>query len=346
MSQVFDPSAAARPQSGLFGLDCERERSAVHVLGVPFDATTSFRKGTAGGPHAILRASHQVDLFDVVTGRPYEAGIWMAPLDPQIEAWNRAATAAAQPVIDAGGVANAPECADAARKVDAIQELLNDWVEARTRAALDAEKLVALVGGDHSVSFGAIRAHADRYPGLGILQIDAHADLRPAYEGFTWSHASILHNVTTRLDDVGAVLAVGIRDLSQEELKTIRNSRDRIRAVFGHEWGAARLRGEDLRRIVRRALVPLPHEVYVTFDVDGLDPALCPNTGTPVPGGLTWDEAMLWLEELVLSGRTVVGCDLTEVAPAAPDDAGSGWDEIVGARLLYRLIGLGLQSRA
>jgi len=343
MTQVFDPSAAARPESGLFGLDDEPERAAVHVLGVPFDATTSYRKGAAGGPRAILAASHQVDLYDPLVGRPYRSGIWMAPVDSRVEAWNRDATAAATPVIEAGGVENAPQHAEDARRVDAIGELLNDWVEARARAAIDAGKLFALVGGDHSVPFGAIRAHADSYPGMGILHVDAHADLRPAYQGFTWSHASILHNVTTRLDRVGRVLSVGVRDLCEEEHDAIRGSRGRIEAVLGHEWAAARLRGEDLRRVVRRALSVLPGDVYVTFDVDGLEPALCPNTGTPVPGGLTWDEAMLWLQELRASGRRIVGCDLTEVAPAPSGDAdetpGSGWDEIVGARLLYRLIG-------
>jgi len=97
---------------------------------------------------------------------------------------------------------------------------------------------------------------------------------------------------------------------------------------------------------VRRTLQDLPERVYVTFDIDGLDPALCPSTGTPVPGGLGWNEAMLWLDELVLSGRRLVGFDLNEVAPAAGIEPGTGWDENVGARLLYRLIGFCLRSQA
>ena len=344
MSQVFDPAAAARPDSGLFGLDASPEAAHVHVLGVPFDATTSFRKGTARGPDAILLASHQVDLFDALTGRPYAAGLWMAPLDPRVAAWNVEASAAAQPVIDAGGVAADAALAAEARRVDAIQEQLNAWVEARTAEALDRNKLAVLVGGDHSVPFGAIAAHATRHPGMGLLHIDAHADLRVAYEGFTWSHASILHNVVSRLDAVARILQVGLRDLSEEERDAIDGSDGRIEAVYGHEWAAARMRGEDLRRVVRRALAGLPREVYVTFDIDGLDPALCPNTGTPVPGGLGWDEAMLWLEELVASGRRIVGCDLNEVAPTPGGVPGTGWDEIVGARLLYRMIGFALVS--
>ena len=92
MASSFNPSAAAGPHSGLFGLKSSSDSAGVHVLGVPFDATTSFRKGAARGPAAILAASHQVDLFDAVTGKPYEAGIWMAPLDPLIEGWNREAS--------------------------------------------------------------------------------------------------------------------------------------------------------------------------------------------------------------------------------------------------------------
>ena len=345
MPQVFDPSAASRPDSGIFGLESIPEHALVHVLGVPFDATTSYRPGTAAGPAAILAASRQVDLFDAQLGRVYEAGITMEPLDAQVVSWNQEARVAAQPIIAAGGVEQDPGLAKSAKKVDAVQELLNDWVEARARAALDAGKLFCVVGGDHSVPFGSIRAHAQRYPGMGILHFDAHADLREAYEGFTWSHASILFNVMTRVDEVESLVQVGVRDLSELEHATIEGSHGRIGTVFGHEWAAARLSGEDLRRVVRRALEPLPREVYVTFDVDGLEPSLCPNTGTPVPGGLSWDEAMLWLDELVLSGRRILGCDLTEVAPASPKTAGEGLDEIVGARLLYKLIGFALRSR-
>ncbi len=341
---TFDPSAAARPGSGLFGLDGGPEAARVHVLPVPFDATTSFRKGAARGPAAILAASHQVDLFDLTTGRPYEAGIWMAPIPAEVLAWNDQATALAQPVIDAGGLENDPGLAKEVARVDALQQELDAWVYARTAASLDAGKWCALVGGDHSVPFGALKAHVERHPGMGVLHVDAHADLRVAYEGFPRSHASILSNVVGELvgdGRIAQVLQVGLRDLSQEERAAIDG--ERVRAMFDRDWADARLRGADLRALVRRELAGLPREVYVTFDVDGLDPTLCPSTGTPVPGGLLWHEAMLWLEELVATGRRIVGCDLCEVAPGE-GEPGEGWDEIVGARLLYRLIGFGLRS--
>jgi agmatinase len=341
----FDPNAAAAPGSGLFGLSDDPKGARVHVVGVPFDATTSFRKGTARGPAAILAASRQVDLFDAMNGRPYTAGLWMAPLAPEVARWNEEASRAAEPVIAAGGVAADAKLLKATERVDAIQTELNRWVEARANEILDHGKLCALVGGDHSVPFGAIQAHATRFPGLGLLHFDAHADLRPAYEGFTWSHASILRNVVERIDAVAKVVQVGIRDFSEEERDFIAGSGGRIETLFDLEWADAKHSGHNLKALVRRTIAALPANVYVTFDVDGLEPALCPSTGTPVPGGLDWNEAMLWLDELVRSGRRIVGFDLNEVAPAADSTDGAGWDENVGARLLYRLIGFALRSQ-
>ncbi len=322
-SSSFDPDAAAAAGTGIYGLSSTPEEARVHLLPVPFDATASYRKGAAQGPAAIEVASRQVDLFDPVTGRPYEAGIWMAPDDGRVRAWNDEAATA-----------------DVAR-VNAIGDELNAWVRDAAEEALIARKLFGVVGGEHSVPFGSIEAHAARFPGMGVLHIDAHADLREAYGGCTWSHASILHNVVTRIDSIASVLQVGVRDLCGAEEAAIRAT-PKVTTLFDHEWAAARFAGHRLHSIVRASLRALPHNVYVTFDIDGLDPSLCPNTGTPVPGGLTWQEVMLWLGELVATGRRIVGFDVVEVAPGSDRPPGEGLDEIIGARLLYRLIGFAL----
>lgn len=327
MSTGFDPDAAAEPGSGVFGLPHGPEEARTHVIPVPFDATASYRKGAARGPAAILRASRQVDLFDLATGRPYEQGIWMAEPDARIAAWNEEATALG--TTDLG-------------RVNAIGTEVNAVVEAAVAEALDAGRLPAVVGGDHSVPFGAFRAAAQRHPGLGILHFDAHADLRRAYEGFEWSHASIFRNVVDRIAEVERIVQVGVRDVGERELETIRSSPERIRTLFDAEWAAAALEGRDRRALVREWIGALPERVWVSFDVDGLDPALCPNTGTPVPGGLSWHDALLWLEELGRSDRRVVGVDLCEVNPGATSAREDSWDAIVGARLLYRLIGTAL----
>jgi agmatinase len=350
-TSAFDPSAAAAADSGLFGLPHGRDEAAVHVLPAPFDATASYRKGAWKGPAAVLRASRQVDLFDLEHGRPYEAGIWMAPdEDGAIEGLNARASALADAVIASGGeVAGDARLESALAQVDALGARVNELVRARTLEVYERGALPALVGGDHSTPFGAIQVAAERHPGLGLLHFDAHADLRVAYEGFAWSHASIMDNVLRHIDGVARIVQIGVRDLCEEERDAIDGSGGRVRTLYDRDWQRAKLERSDLRALVRAHLAHLPREVWLSFDIDGLDPVLCPNTGTPVPGGLAWGETMLWLEELAASGRRVVGLDLNEVNPGpawepahARDDA---WDAIVGARLLYRLIATALATR-
>ena len=343
----FDPNAAALPGSGIYSLLATPEESAVHVLAVPFDATASYRQGAWRGPGAIVRASRQVDLFDAFAGRPYESGIALLESDGRIERLQREAARLARGVIDAGGqVAGDPALERALRRVNAIGDEVNAIVLEASRAILAAGKLPALVGGDHSTPFGAIEACAELHPGLGVLHFDAHADLRESYEGFEWSHASIMDNVTRRIAGVGKLIQVGIRDFCEAEVERIRGSGGRIVTVFDRDLARARWLDRNLGDVIQRTLAQLPEHVYVSFDIDGLDPALCPNTGTPVPGGLSWDEAGLWLEALARSGRRVVGLDLNEVNPGSASDDEDSWDAMVGARLLYRMIGVALMTRA
>jgi agmatinase len=340
MTSRFDPDAAARPGSGPFGLDHSAEDALIHILPVPFDATTSYRDGAAFGPDAILAATHQVELADLQFGQPYRAGLHWLEADPRIAEWNAEAREYAEPIIARGGMIDGdPDMTRALQRVDELGAKVNEHVTERTNAILAAGKRPLIVGGDHSVPYGAICAAAQLHPGLGILHFDAHADLRVAFEGFRWSHASILHNVLEDAHELEALLQVGLRDLGQAEVERI-HSDPRVHAVFDHEWAAARLAGLDQVSFVRDRIALLPDTVWVTFDVDGLDPVLCPGTGTPVPGGLDWNEAALWLKTLADSGRTVVGADLVEVRPGDSGDAEDSWDAIVGARLLYRLAAL------
>lgn len=345
MDADFDPDDAATPESGLFGLPHGPAEAEVHVVPVPFDATTSYRKGTACAPQAILAASHQVELFDLHAGQPYEAGITLLEADPAIEGLNREACELARGVLAVAGHISGDEFLqrDLAR-VNTIGAEVNQSVRSSVDGILEAGKLPGVLGGDHSVAFGAIAACAERSRGLGILHFDAHADLREAYEGFVWSHASIMHNVLRWIDGIERVVQVGVRDMGRSEYAAIQDSGGRVHALSDRQWAEARFEGRELPALVHETIALLPDEVYVSFDIDGLDPALCPNTGTPVPGGLSWQEANLWLEQLAASGRRVVGFDLTEVNPG-DGDPGSSWDAIVGARLLYRLIGTALSSR-
>jgi len=318
----FDPDAAAVAGAGIYGLPFTAKESRVVIVPVPFEATTSYGGGTSGGPKAVLEASRQVDLHDHETGRPYEAGIAMLDIPKNIVRWNRDAKRARKKAVNAYG------------------DKVNAWVYAKTRELLDAGKMPVILGGDHSVPFGAIRAYAESYPGLGILHLDAHADLRDAYEGFTWSHASIFHNVMTRIPNVAKLVQVGVRDLGQAENAMIANSNGRIVTFFDPDLAMRKDEGVPFAKIADAIVAELPDVVYLSWDIDGLDPTLCPGTGTPVPGGLSWNEAIALLRAIHRARKRIVGLDLCEVAPGD-----SEWDANVGARLLYKMIGFALMTQ-
>ena len=339
---AFDPNAAATGD-GVFGLPHTAAEAGVVLVPVPFEATTSYGGGAARGPRAILAASRQVDLFDIETGRPYEAGIAMLPEPEEWRGWNDEAQALVRRIRDQHvlGVGETQLATDR-KRVDALCEQLNTTLQTRVAHLLAEGKRVGTVGGDHGSVFGAIAAHADRYPGLGILHFDAHADLRRAYEGFEWSHASIMESVVRRLPNVARLVQVGVRDACEEEHDLVRASAGRIRTYWDAELARERFAGSTWAAQVERIVGDLPKQVYVSFDIDGLDPALCPNTGTPVPGGLSFHEASYLLGAVARSGRRIVGFDLVEVAPASD---GGEWDANVGARMLYKLVGWMLASK-
>jgi agmatinase len=337
---AFDPDAAASPGSGIFGLPHTIEESRVVVVPVPCEATTSYRAGTAKGPAAVFAASRQVDLHDRQTGAPYTQGIAMEPIPGPIARRDREARRLALPILAAGGVIKSATQRQALAKVNRCGEEMNAWVHARTAALLASGKLPVILGGDHSVAFGAIQSCAERHPGLGILHIDAHADLREAYEGFTWSHASIMFNVVTRIPAVARLVQVGLRDVGRSEQQRIRGASGRIVAFHDADVALDLAGGKSFTAIAAAIVRELPESVYISWDIDGLDPALCPSTGTPVPGGLSWHQATLLLAALAGSGRRVVGMDLSEVAPSKV--AGDEWDANVAARLLYKMIGFAL----
>jgi agmatinase len=333
----FDPNAAASPDSGIFGLFDDVATSRLVLVPVPFAATVSYGTGAEAGPEAILAASRQVDLYDLQYGRIYEQRLCMAPADERIAALHRAARSRAAEIIERGGAATgSPEVA----AVDAAGHEVNTRVHAAVSDLLRQGKIPAVVGGDHSVPFGAIRACAEAHPGLGILHVDAHADLRVAYEGFRWSHASIMDNVLRSVPQVARLVQVGIRDFCEQELDSIRGSGGRVVTHFDGEWQRRRACGETFDSLCRETVDALPRDVYVSFDIDGLDPSLCPHTGTPVPGGLAFGEAVHLLHTLVTRGHRIVGFDLVEVVPG--DDE---WDANVAARLLYKMCGAALVTR-
>ena len=340
--QGFDPDAAATGD-GLFGLTTDPADAGIVVIPVPFDATTSYRPGTAKGPAAVLEASKQVDLEDLQYGAIWKAGIAMLPIPRKIEALSKSARKAAEPIIAAGGAEPGNRAhARALAAVNAASAGVNELEAREARAILDRGAIPALLGGDHASPFGLIDELAKRHKGLGVLQIDAHMDLREAFEGFAFSHASIYHNVMTRIPGVARLVQVGIRDFGSRERAFAENSMSRVKVFYDQAIRDRQFAGASWGVIAKDIVAALPKDVYISFDIDGLSPDHCPNTGTPVPGGLSFPEVCHLLEVLAKSGRRIVGFDLVEVAPG-PN--GEDWNANVGARVLYKMLGATLKSR-
>ena len=338
--EVLDSGLPASRSAGVYGTTVSADAARLILLPVPWEATTSYGRGTARGPAAILRASHQLDLFDGAFGEFYKkAGIHMLPENPRLHGLNDHASVHAHNVIASFDEGAAPRQADLAA-VNADSANVNRMIAEEARTWLGRGKLCGVVGGDHSSPYGLIAALAEQHSdGFDILHFDAHHDLREAYEGFTDSHASIMFNVLERIPQVKHLVQVGIRDYSRGEHDYALKSNGRVAVHYDRNLFAAKAAGRTFAAATAEILSGLGPRVYVSFDIDGLDPAHCPGTGTPVPGGLSFSEAMYILEALAVSGRSVVGFDLCEVAPSRD---GSEWDANVGARVLYKLCGLAL----
>lgn len=340
MTKTFDPGAPGSAEEGVFGLPFTEKDAKLVYLPVPWEATTSYGSGASKAPAAILAASAQVDLFDFDVTRPYEPGLFMRPDAPQVKAWNKTAKAAAGKVIRALEAGKKPD-AKALKTVNDLSEKVNEWVYQQTKDIYEKGKIPGIIGGDHSTPYGAMRASAESHPGLGVLHFDAHHDTRDAYEGFSHSHASIFHNVLTHLPQVGKLVQVGIRDFSEAERLFCRAQGERVAVFYDGNLARRKFAGEKFDDTADEIASQLPEKVWVSFDIDGLDPRFCPGTGTPVPGGLDFQEANHVLGAVVRSGRTIVGFDLNEVSPSK----GSEWDANVGARLLYKLTAWTLASQ-
>lgn len=331
---AFDPDSIGIANGNFFGLPCTEQEADTVLIQVPWDATVSYGKGTAQGPAAMLAASLQVDLYDEKIPGAADMKVWTLPQDSGLEDLNLGARALAEHVIasledGADPVSLEGLCAE----VNGCSHRLNEYVERTAEKYLDQGRTVAVIGGEHSVPLGLIKALSRRHPGMGVLHVDAHSDTREAYEGFRYSHASIMYNVMREAPEVGRITQVGIRDFCSAEHSLVTSSP--LFAPFtDFRLKEMQFDGTSWNEICRRIIDTLPREVYVSFDIDGLTPEYCPSTGTPVPGGLTFAEADRLLYLLALSGRRIIGFDLCEVAPGENGE----WDANAGVRMLFKLL--------
>jgi len=339
---TYDPSGTASYTTGLFGIPTKLETAKVVVIPVPWEVTTSYGSGTSQGPLSVLKASPQIDLFDLELKTSFEQGFHMLEIPASLQKLNDELKPKALQVRE-----HLEEHGQLSESMQTILDEVNrgcakmsDWVHQQSVQALKRGQIPAVLGGDHSSPEGNIRAVSEALKGkVGVLHVDAHADLRVKYQGFERSHASIMHNVMTAAWKPEKLVQVAIRDFSQEEFALIRERKD-ISTFFDLYLKRDAFEGKSWADQCAKIVEILPQQVYVSFDIDGLSPEYCPHTGTPVPGGLTFDQANYLLSALVQSGRRIVGFDLNEVAPGEADE----WDGNVGARLLYKMCGWAVMS--
>jgi agmatinase len=255
------------------------------IVPVPYDGTSTWHKGADQGPAAIIRASANLELYDIETdSQVYLDGIFTD-----------------EPVTE-----------------DRSPEAMVEAVRRRVQGHLANRKLAVVVGGEHSVSIGAVQAQADRYPGLSVLQLDAHSDLRDEYEGSRFNHACVM----TRIRELCPIVQVGIRSMDIGEKPALVEDR-----VFFAE------RIHDNLDWIDRAVARLTEQVYITIDLDVFDPSIMPSTGTPEPGGLMWYDVLALLRT-VCRRRTVVGFDVVEMCPVETNWA----PEFLAAKLIYKIL--------
>ncbi len=335
----FNPHQISIKNNCFFGLPTPLESAQIVFLSVPWDATVSYGEGTADGPQAILDASYQLDWYDFDLPFAWEKGYATIPISAEIRGKSEQTRQIAKQVIDYLEAGNALDDKAIAKEIEQVNQgssNLNEWVYTQCQSLLSQGKLIGLVGGDHSVPLGYIQALTEQHQEYSILHIDAHADLREAYEGFTYSHASIMYNVM-QLPQISKLVQVGIRDLCQEEMDKIKQDQ---RIVLYDDWQLKNnmYQGITWQEQCQNIVSNLSEKVYISFDVDGLNQAFCPNTGTPVPGGLDFNQAIYLIQTLVKSGKKIIGFDLCEVAPSKSNH--DQWDGNIGARLLYKLTNL------
>lgn len=325
----YNPSDVGVKNGRIFGLPFNFDESKIVILPVPWEVTTSFGSGTSKAPDKILEQSSQLDLFHFDFPKAWENGIFMLGSSKEILELNKTNKAKAQEIIallEKGKPQQ--ELQEDINKINEVSNKLNKWVFEQTTTLLNQDKKVILLGGDHSTPLGYLNALSLKHKSFGILQLDAHADLRKAYEGFNHSHASIMYNAL-KIEAIEKLVQVGIRDICDEEIEII-NTNDKVVTFFDKKMHQERFGGKIFNEQVKEIISELPQKVYISFDIDGLQPNLCPNTGTPVAGGLAYNEAIEIIRQVKLSGKEIIGCDLVEVGN---DD----WDANVGARLLYEL---------
>ncbi len=341
----FDVNCAGNPENNIFGLPFSEEDARLILLPIPWEVTVSYGAGTARAAEQIFKASLQVDIFDPDVPDGWKQGFFMRPADKKILLKSDFLRKEAELFIDyisRGEDINSNKfMCKSIREINEGSAFLNNWVYEQTNDLLAAGKLVGIIGGDHATPLGYWKAIGEYHGDFGILQVDAHCDLRPAYEFFKYSHASVVYNGLEEIEQLKKVVQVGVRDYSKCEWEYLCGHQERVLAYFDRDIKSRQYEGETWAAICDDIVSQLPQKVYISFDIDGLDPKLCPHTGTPVHGGFDADQVNYLFRKIMASGRQLVGFDLVEVGVGD-----TSWDANVAARELWKLCNLLIGSNS
>ena len=335
----FDANAAGNPTHNIFGLPFNEEDARVIILPIPWEVTVSYTAGTARAPEHIFKSSRQIDIFDIDNVDGWKQGFYMRPTDKKVLLKSDYLRKEAELYIDyiskGEVVTNNTFIAKSLREINEGSLYLNNWVYEQTSNLLNKGKLVALLGGDHSTPLGYFKALAEKHGPYGILQIDAHCNLRKAYENFVYSHASVMYNALNEIPQLTKLVQVGVRDFGAEEWEYLHNNKEKVVTYFDKDIKAQTYEGKCWHKFSEEIVNDLPEKVHLSFDIDGLDPKFCPNSGTPVFGGLEVDQVLYIVKQIIKSGRKLIGFDLCEIGVDEKE-----WDSNVGARILWKLCNL------
>lgn len=337
--QNFDPSQPGLADATIFGLPFSAEHSEIIIIPVPWEVTVSYGAGASDGPEAILVASFQVDLNHQDFPELWKLGMYYDDAPEHWKSNSNSYKALAQPIIQAlengEELKNHPTLMSDLDTINNECRNLHNQVKEKVLLWMNKGKKVVLLGGDHSTPLGYYEALASKHENFGILHLDAHMDLRIEYEGFTYSHASIMYNAL-QIKNISKIVQIGIRDFCEQEVDVVHSSNGRVLVHTDADLKKESFEGLTWSQQCDSIIATLPQKVCISFDIDGMYPWYCPNTGTPVPGGFSFEQATYLFNKLAASGKEIIGFDLVEVAPGENDD----WDGNVGARMLFHMCGV------
>ena len=341
----FDPNSVGNPNNNIFGLPFTEADARLVILPVPWEVTVSYGAGTSRAAEHVYKSSKQVEIFDMDGEAGWKQGFYMKEVDRRILMKSDYLRKEAELYIDYISKGELVEknkfMCKSQKEINEGGAMMNQWVYEQCKNLLDTGKLVGLLGGDHSTPLGFMKALGEKHGEFGILQIDAHCDLRKSYEFFNYSHASIMYNALQEIPELQKLVQVGVRDFCEEEWNFICNSNYKVITYLDKEIKERQFDGETWKHIVEEIVNHLPQKVYISFDIDGLDRKLCPNTGTPVQGGFDTEEVFYLIKKISESGRELIGFDLVEIGVGQTD-----WDSNVGARILWRLCNMMVQNNS